>query len=104
MGNKREQGVEQANDIDGKYVGMVSGIARAQIIGFPYTRIGNDKIDALCLPHKLLGIGTHGSPIAYVERGWHNRGAPCYTCCGCGGEQGLPTSNETEGDAGVRIV
>ena len=83
---------------------MVSGITRAQIIGLPYPRIGNDQIDALRLPDFLLGVGTHGYPISHIERGWHNCSTPCCTCCGCGGEQGLPTANDAEGDSGLRIV
>jgi hypothetical protein len=83
---------------------MIRSITRAQIIRLPYPRIGDDKIDTLCLPHKLLGIGTHGFPISHVERGWHNRGTLGCTGCGGGGEQGLPTSYEAESDSGLRIV
>ena len=69
-------------------------------------RLGDEvfALDDTCT-HEDASLSEDGCVVGdRVECGWHNRGSPCCTGCGRGGEQGLPTSNEAEGDSGLRIV
>src|SRR2546428_9028703 len=102
--HKGEQGVEQAEHVDGEDAGVVDSIPRAQIIEIADTSVGNDEINTLGLEYELLGVGTHSGLVLHVERCGHDRCTPCRTLCGCGHEQILPTSDEAEGHSRLGVV